>query len=356
MKILIVLPKFTLGGVETMCENLATALQKKGHSPVVVSLYTYESAITKRLDELGIKRYSLDKKPGLDFSIKGKLREIIAAEKPDVIHTHLYVTKYVVPAARGCKALRVHTMHNVAAEENLTPMGVTLNKFYFKYCHLRPIAISQKVRETTADMYGYPENEIPIVHNGIDLGKCLPKKDVNIGEDRPARIVNIGRFTEQKNQYELIRAAELLHNKGVNFVLDIYGEGELESSLRAEIADVDYIRLCGTVGDCYEVLSGADVFALPSNYEGLPMTLLEAMGSGLPIVASGVGGVPELIEPEESGLLCHTDAEDIACQLERMIKDEALRKRCAMGALLRSEQYSSEVMAAKYLRVYERLG
>ncbi len=351
MKVLIVLPKLTLGGVETCCENLATALKKAGHEPVVVALYRYESAISKRIEEAGIKLYYLDKKTGADFSMYKKLRKIIRTEKPDVIHTHLYVTKYVIPASFAIKVKKVHTMHNIASEENLTRMGNSLNRIFFKFCKVQPVAISEMVRATTSEMFKIPGEKIPIVFNGIPLDRCLVKESTELS-DRPV-ILNIGRFTEQKNQIALIDAMHLVHEKHPEAVLHIYGEGELQSELEKRIGGAEYIKLCGLIGNIYPILADADIFALPSSYEGLPMTLIEAMGSGLPIIASAVGGVPELITSGETGFICGTNAQSIADKINECIEKSELRAACAKSALEKSRRFSSEVMAEGYIKVYQ---
>lgn len=351
MKVLIVLPKLTLGGVETCCENLACALLAAGHEPAVIALYRYESAISKRIEEAGIKLHYLDKKPGADFSMYKKLRKIIRAEKPDVIHTHLYVTKYVIPASFAIKAKRVHTMHNIASEENLTKMGNFLNHIFFKLCKVQPVAISEKVRATTSEMFNIPEEKIPIVFNGIPLNRCMVKESTEIADKMV--ILNIGRFTEQKNQIALIDAMHKVHEKHPEAELHIYGEGELQSELEERIGDASYIKLCGLIGHIYPVLHDADIFALPSTYEGLPMTLIEAMGTGLPIVASAVGGVPELISDGETGFICETNAQSIADKINECIEKSELRADCAKSALEKSRCFSSEAMAEGYVKIYQ---
>ena len=362
MKILIVLPKFTLGGVETMCENLACALQDAGHTPVMVSLYTYESAITRRLNARGVRIFYLDKKKGFDPFIKGRLTRLIESEAPDAVHMHLYVTKYAVPATRaaahalGHPIPMIHTMHNIASLENETPFGNALNRRYYRKGDVTVVAISKNIRDSIVDFYGIPAKEIPVVYNGVPLNRCLIKTNYETeeGDGAVIHIVNIGRFTSQKNQIELIRAMKIVHEVYPQAVLDIYGEGELRGALEDEIADADYIKLCGVVDDAYEVLRAADVFALPSEYEGFPMTLIEAMGTGCPIVATPVGGVTELISDHETGLLCDTYADSIAYAIAELLASEALRASCGKAALAASSAYSDAAMAQGYLKVYNR--
>ena len=146
MKIIQVMPEFGLAGAETMCENLTRELIKLGNQVIVVSLYTYHSAITDRLEQAGVDVRYLGKKPGLDLSMISKLRKIFASEKPDVVHTHLYVMRYVIPAARMAKVPRcVHTVHSIAQKEN-TMQGIVINKIFYRRGYSIPVALSSLVR------------------------------------------------------------------------------------------------------------------------------------------------------------------------------------------------------------------
>ena len=118
MKIVQIMPEFGLAGAETMCENLTYELIKLGHNVIVVSMYDYHSPITERLEKAGVDVRYLGKKPGLDFSMIGKIKKLLKKNKVDVIHTHRYCAQYAIPAAitAGVK-LRVHTVHNIAEKE-----------------------------------------------------------------------------------------------------------------------------------------------------------------------------------------------------------------------------------------------
>lgn len=350
---MMIIPKLILAGAETMCENLSLALREMGHEVVVVSLFTYESAITRRLREGGVKVYQLDKKTGFDRTIKKKLRCIMKQESPDVIHTHLYVTKYAVPASRGLGIRRVHTMHNIASEENQTRLGVPLNRIYFKFCGVKIVALSERIRETIVKTYHIKRDRIAVIGNGIPLDKCTARTSYRGGD--ALRILNIGRFTNQKNQENLIRAMALVHSAHPKATLMIVGEGDLEPKLRAAIAETDsasYITLAPVTDDPYSLYDNADIFALPSVYEGMPMTLAEAMASGLSILTTEVGGIPDMLVDEISALFTGTDPKSIAAGLNRLLSDPALREDLGKNALKDAPFLSSKTMAEGYLKVY----
>ena len=127
MKIIQIMPDFGMAGAETMVENLTYGLAAEGHDVLVISLFDLHTAITERIENRGIKIKYLGKKRGFDPSIISKMRKIIKAYQPDVIHTHRYVLPYAFLASMGFKAKRVHTVHNVAQKEQ-TKVGKSINR------------------------------------------------------------------------------------------------------------------------------------------------------------------------------------------------------------------------------------
>lgn len=353
MRILQFMPEFGIAGAETMCENLSTELKKKGHVVSVVSLYTYESAITKRLKEKGINIIFLDKKPGLDFSLIFKIRNVIKNCHPDVIHTHRYVAQYVIPASLGLHIkVKIHTVHNIAKEEN-NAMARKLNKFFFRFYGLVPVALTQLIKETIVEEYGIKRSAIPVIFNGVPLENCIKKSSYNIG--KTINILHIGRYSEQKNHLEMIKAVVNLHHSYSNITLHLWGDGPLKERVSECIASYNaasYIFEHGLCDSPYQQFNSADIFLLPSKYEGMPMTLIEAMGTALPIVASNVGGIPDMIKDGKSGLLCNPIAEDIAQKLEKLIIDQSLREQLGRTALLRANDFTSLTMTEEYLKLY----
>ena len=147
MKIIQVMPFFGLGGAEIMCENLVYELKKMGHEVIVVSLYNKQTPITERFDKAEIDIRYLDKKDGFDISIFNKLRNLFKQENPDVVHTHIYTTKYVFPIAAQLKIRVVHTVHSIATKE-MSKTSRKLNKFFYKHFDVTPVALSEAVKKT----------------------------------------------------------------------------------------------------------------------------------------------------------------------------------------------------------------
>ena len=204
MKILQVIPYFCFGGAETMCENLTYALKKLGHQVTVVSLYAERTPISLRMEQAGIKLLYLDKKLGLDLSMVPKLMKIMKQEKPDVVHTHLDVIKYAVAAAKLAGVSRcVHTVHNVADKEAEGRLQKYINKTYFTLGWSVPVALSPLVQQTICDFYGRKAEQVPVIYNGVDLSRCIPKESY---ETEAMTLVHVGRFNEQKNHAGLLQA------------------------------------------------------------------------------------------------------------------------------------------------------
>lgn len=351
MKIMQIIPLLDLAGAETMCENLTNSLIKLGHEVTVVSLYDYHSVITERMEKNGIKIIYLNKKSGLDLSLTFKLIKIFKEYKPDVVHSHLYAGKYAHVAASICGISgKVYTIHNIAKNE-AGKMNRTFNRFLFKKCHVVPVSLTEEIQKSVVDEYNIDFKDTPVVFNGVSMEKCHIKNDYNGNK----RILHVGRFATAKNHEVLVKSIANLVESGHEVQLDLYGQGELKESIKDLVKKLhmeNNINFCGLTDDIYSIMEKNDIFVLPSLYEGMPMTLIEAMGTGMPILASNVGGIPDMIENEKSGLLCEPTVDGVVKGLERLIESEEDRKRYGENAVISSEKFSADKMAKDYYEIY----
>ena len=331
MKLLQVIPYFCFGGAETMCENLTYALQDLGHDVVVVSLFDERTEISSRMEAAGVCIRYLSKKPGLDVSVVPKLTKIFREERPDVVHTHLNVILYAVMAARLAGGIPcVHTVHNVAKVEAEGTAQAILNRFYYHGGWSVPVALSPEVQRTVTEFYGL--DRVPVIFNGVNLHRCIPKRSYGLGD-------------------KLLKTHP-------NCCLNLLGDGHLRTEMEnyaRELGIGHAVHFLGNQADVHPYLHDADMFLLPSKYEGMPMTIIEAMGTGLPIVASRVGGVPDMLRDGESGLLTGCDPDEVCTACERLIDSEDLRRTLGQNALADSARFSAETMAKRYCEEYERL-
>lgn len=352
MKIMQFMPEFGLAGAETMCENLSYELLAKGHDVTVVSLYDYKSAITDRLIKNGVRLIFLGKKPGLDISIIHRIRRLIDKEKPDIIHTHRYILKYVFLASVGLNVKIIHTVHNIAQKEN-NAIDRFINGILFRRDYATPVALSKIVQETILETYKLTEDKVPIVLNGVRLRGSNARTDYAFGKS--INIIHVGRYTAVKNHSALISAVVKLHRQFPQLKLNLYGDGELKGDIDNQIKKLEadkYVFDNGLTDNVAAALNDADIFVLPSIYEGVPMTIIEAMDSGLPIVASNVGGIPNMIEDGVDGVLCSTDVESIYNCLLQVIEDQELRARIGHNARIKAKLFSSSTMANSYEQIY----
>lgn len=352
MKIIQIMPEFGLAGAERMCETLTLELAKRGHDIQVVSLFDFHSSITDNLENNGIKITYLNKKKGFDLSMISKLCHIFGTEKPDVIHTHRYVCKYAIPASilTGVKG-RVHTVHNIAEKERTAKK---LQHFFYHHCNTVPVSISPIVQKSVMRFYNFKAEQTPMIFNGSSLNKCKTKINYDICGS-VFNFLHIGRFTEQKNHKNLVYAFKLIHKKYPHTKLTMLGEGPLFDEIK-RLADENNLSeavvMPGAVDNVYSYFEKADAFVLPSNYEGMPISLIEAMSCGMPIIASSVGGVPDMIKDGETGLLCTPDNLDIENKMRIVYENSSLRKKIGIAAKVKSADFTVEQMTSAYEKVY----
>ena len=355
VKILIVMPEFGLAGAETMCESLVNELYNIPQVEIIVSsLYTFHSPITERMESKGIKILYLGKKKGLDLGVIRKLCRIIDEYDINVVHTHRYVMQYAVPAAiiKGVKT-KVHTVHSIASKE-LPPLQRKLAKLFYKFFSVIPVAISPIVRNTINEEYGIPVKKIPMIYNGSDLSRCLRKETYNI-ENKTLQMIHVGRYIDIKNQDLIIKTIYNLKIKGVNVYCRFIGGGDKEyfyKELAHKLGVEDCCEFMGLQSNVYPFLNKSDLFLLPSKYEGMPISLIEGMGTGLPIIASNVGGIPDMINHMENGILINPNEVELYDAILKLYNDPALRERLGIKAREKSIEFSSKNMAENYLKIY----
>ena len=180
--------------------------------------------------------------------------------------------------------------------------------------------------------------KLRVARHGVDTRQWVARDPACIAEPGPPRLLSIGRLTGQKGFDILLRAAALLRQRSVQFELTIVGEGpqraELEHLAR-ELGLQEAVRLAGACseGACLGLMQNAAVFVLASRNEGTPVVCMEAMATGVPVVATTVGGIPEIIEHGVNGILIPPESPaDVADAIEKLLADPGLRKRLAREA------------------------
>ena len=214
-------------------------------------------------------------------------------------------------------------------------------------------------------MIGVPATKNQLINNGVDTDRFQPLRADALAAlpaiRRPFTIGTVGRIQDIKNHKGLVlaflRLCELLPAQRDLLHLTIVGDGPLMPALQAQVAAsgaAERIRLTGARADIDELMRSFDVFALPSFAEGTPITLLEAMACGLPVVASRVGGIPEVVSDDNGTLVAPADHEAMAAAFANYFSDAALAARHGTAARLAVQQhYSMAAMLGNYTALYD---
>ena len=184
-----------------------------------------------------------------------------------------------------------------------------------------------------------------IIANPIEISKCASK-------DKKKKIVAVGRLTAQKNHKMLLNAFHEISNQFPEYILEIYGDGELKEELQqqSKMLDIEN-KVCfkGNVLNIHECISNAELFVLSSNYEGLSNALLEAMMMGLPCISTNCAGSDEYIDNNESGLIISVgDEMALVNAMKKMLSDDQFRLNCGVVAEKKSLSYNKETIIKKW--------
>jgi glycosyltransferase involved in cell wall biosynthesis len=284
-----------------------------------------------------------------------RLRSALDDIQPDVVHAHLPRSGAVAAlATRGSGRPMVYTEHSIWPAYR--PITRRLAVVAARTAAI-VVAVSEAVRRSCQQHAGIPDERIRTIHNGVALdrlGSAVPTQATN-----GLRLCAVGSLLPIKGYPHLLHALAALAGE-VDVSLDVFGAGpdlgEL-TFLAWQLRLSDSVRFRGQSANAASELVAYDAFCLPSLIEGLPMALIEAMGTGLPVVASAVGGIPEVIVDGDNGLLvAPADPAALAAALRSLARDPDLRAR--MGANARRtvrDQLSIERSVAAYTSVYREL-
>lgn len=362
-RVLQILPDLGYGGAQRLTVNLVRYLNKERYDVRVISMFgPLNTELEGILKKENISVYYLGKKKGFDPKMFYKIDKIIKSYNPHIVHTHRYVLRYVLPSLLIHKVpVKVHTVHNMADKE-VDRVGRLVHKFAF-YLGVIPISISKLVSESLTNLYGI--RDIPLILNGIPV-EYYQRPNITREQWREREnfqkedflYVNIARLVPQKNQKLLIEAFLKGPAKYDNAKLIIVGEGEEYEKLKQ--MTIEYrlekkVYFLGVRTDIPEILNASDVFVLSSDWEGNPLCVMEAMAAGKPVIATSVGGVPELIRHNETGILVPPrDVNALAEAMLMLIENKSLFQKLGIEAKeVASREFDISVMVRKYEELYD---
>jgi len=350
-----------MGGTELGVVKLVNALPPSDVVSAVASCKPADS-LKDRLAP-GVKLFEFHRRDGNDPRFVGQLVRLFRREKPDVVHTHSWGT--LVEGIVAARLARVpHVIHGEHGTMEERPRNLRVQRWLWPRAD-RLLSVSSRLAERMADRVGFERSRIQVIRNGIDTVRFSPaprdkaRAAFGFGE-ADVVIGTAGRLVPVKDQATLIAALGLLKARGVDFTCVIAGDGPLRTALLEQIENAglsESIRLLGARADIDQVLAALDIFVLSSVSEGMSNTILEAMATGLPVVATRVGGADELVEDGKSGLLVPSqDPARMADALAGLVADR--QKRSAMGASGRERALSIfpfDGMIAAYRDLYLEL-
>ena len=361
LRILHLLPTFGLAGAEHMAAQLLLALSQS-HDMGAVSLAaaSSKSPIDAWLSEGGIAVWHLGKRPGFDPRMFLAVRHVLREFRPQIVHTHLSaVLRYVLPSMlRPLAPLWIHTVHTLAEHES-DATGRIAHRVAFRRS-LIPVAVSQAVADSVRRVYG--AGNVVTIPNGIPVSGYSPDLQVRArwrsqeGFDaRAVLFTYVGRLQKPKDPLLLVKAFASVSDERSHLVLA--GDGNLERQVAERVRAHGLgsrVHLLGRRADIADCLAAADVFVLPSDWEGNPLSVMEAMASGLPVICSAVGGIPELVQTGQEGVLVPPgDAESLAAAMRLMLENPQARREMGAAAHVRAvSQFTLERMVRQYDGLY----
>jgi len=320
---------------------------------------------TLSLDPEKVRLISLNKRRGNDPLLPLKLARILRRHKIDLLHTHAWgtlVEGVVAGKLAGVKKI-IHGEHGSFHKDAKRLM---VQRFFFNQAdHL--LSVSAVLADDLAATIGFRRDKMQAILNGVDTGRFYPdpekrktQRELYGFSESDLVIGTVGRTVAIKNQQLVIRAIHQLWDEFNNVHFVVVGDSPMYSvkqelaTLAAGLGVQEKIHLPGMKNEVPDLLNMFDIFVLPSFSEGCSNVIQEAMATGLPVVATNVGGNPELVQHEVSGFLFKNgDVDDLSRYLRRILSEPALREAFGRAGLkLAREQFSLPAMIAAYRNFY----
>jgi len=364
-----VLHRFDTGGLENGVVNLINHLPADAFRHVVIAL-TEVTDFRYRLQRPDVECIALHKPPGQGAKIYPQVWRLLRQLRPAVVHTRNLAALEMQPAAWAAGVpVRIHGEHGRDVED-LDGSSVRYQRIRRLYSPFvsRYVALSQDLAGYLSSRVGIAPGRIEQIYNGVDADRFRRRQPSDPAPDgwpfAPDHFVvgTVGRMQTVKHQNLLarafVRALAVAPALRPRLRLVLVGDGPLRQACRQTLADaglVDLAWLPGERRDVSELMRAFDAFALPSLGEGISNTILEAMASGLPVVATAVGGNPELVSDGVTGhIVTSDDVKALATSLVALARDPA--RAAALGAAGRADverRFSLQAMVGAYQRVYE---
>jgi glycosyltransferase involved in cell wall biosynthesis len=363
-RVLHVIDSLHLGGAQEVVLNLATCGSPR-FSHEVATMHGH-GIYWHRLREAGIKVHSLSVHKYLPAYL-ATLPALLFAKRPDILHCHLIPSNILAKPLGALMGVPLILNHDHTNDPHRidNKLLLALDKSTNRFAH-HLIAVAASCREFLIRHESIPPEKITLVPNAIDLRRFSPgqitrrdaRSKLGLSPDAPV-IAGVGRLNSQKNFSLFLDVAAALTPRFPNLRFLLAGEGPEEAKLREKahhLGLADRVVFAGYIADTRQVYAAADILLMPSRFEGLPMTLLEAMAMNLPVVASKLDGIAEVIEEGREGYL--VDSADVSGFVERcaaLLENPAKSSELAANARAKTEaHFSVERMTSAVEAIYDR--
>ncbi len=360
-----------LAGTEVMTANLIQGLQQRHwHNEVVI--WSGPGPIRERYRQFGIEPHFFDCGPNQFFRVGRRLLRRLRLSPYDVLHVYGFRSNFI---ARGlARAVGRGIILSGLRSEKVSDRSAAWQEVVLKFADLATFWLSDGYVSNShfavrrLRRYGFPRSKMHVVHSGLSerpfveararTAACRALSDR--GGPRPTIITCVAHLKKVKNHELLLAALRDLARTRDDFVVWLVGGGTREDFIRRLIRRYgleDKVTLVGVRRDIPRLLSLTDIFVLQSRWEGLPVSILEAMASARPVVATRVGGIAELVVDQETGLLVPSgDQPALAAAVTRLLDDAALRRRLGEAGRERfRKDFEQGIMIERMDRLYRRL-
>ncbi|MCX6745808.1 MAG: glycosyltransferase [Candidatus Parcubacteria bacterium] len=354
IKIVYIISSFALGGAERLLLDLCRKLDKEKFEIYICSV-TGGGPLLGEFEKLDVKVKVFQKKTKLGLGVIWQIFKYLKSIKPQIVHTHLFGgdTWGRIAAIWARVLIIIVTEHNMNLDESWLKKKIKLILSWFTD---KIIAVSQGVKEYTIKIEKIKPAKIEVIYNGIDLEKFAWRGFKPIGFANIKALV-VARLHEQKGHKYLLEAMPLICEKYPNFILNIVGTGNLLKNLKEQAANLGIINkvvFWEQQLEIEKILPQMDLFILPSIWEGLGIAIIEAQAVGVPVLASNIGGLKELIEHKKTGLLFEPkNPQAILKTVDLLLSNPDLVKQMVENAHNQvKEKFSLEQMVKSYTDLY----
>lgn len=353
------------GGMLLHIKTILSMLDREHFVPVVLG--DFDKVTADYFTRIHVKYYNVTMDNNLINSLKHilKVRDVIKKENPDLIHMHGYIAALI----GRISCIGIHKKQIIITVHNLMPSNKSL-KFLLK-CFEKLFSTSTSAYITVSDdlknhiinELKVPENKVIRIYNGIQNDLAFKSTAITSSDDciNFKKVITVARLIPSKGiEYFILAAGKILH-KRKDVIFFIAGDGPLRHQLEELVAHKNLskqIIFLGFRDDVNSLISSSDLFVLPSFFEGLPISCLEAMRSRKPIVSTWVGGIPEEVKDGINGILVKPgNVTELATAIERYLDNPRYGEKCGENGYKIYEQlFTAKRMIEQTLNIYDSIG